>query len=276
VRQSLQALTVVLPVVYLAAALLHGMELGGPRAPRVRRLRRACVALLLVLHGSYGVLLGQDLGHLPLTHPWFVVSFVALSMTLLWLALAPLAGTPTPGAFVLGIATILQLCASAGAPLSWAPSRLAASRFFMVHALSAVLAVAALLLSGIFSLLYLLLLGNLRRRRFGVLFEKLPDLERLSRLNRGAAALGFVLLSVGLNLGIWWAHDARIAGFSYLDPKVLPAIVLWLVFGAIGASGVLHILSGRRAAWIAVSATGLLVLAVLVSLVPGGAFHDFH
>ncbi len=273
---AVQALQVLLPVVYMALTLLYGMELAGPRAPKWARWRRGTTAFAVLLHLGYGAVLSTELGHLPIAHPWQVVSFLGFSILGLYLLIEPLAKTPATGAFVVLAVFVMQLMASALAPLQLVASPLAQSRFFVVHIVSALLAVAALLLSGFFSGLYLVLLRQLRRRTFGVLYAKLPDLERLSKMNRAAAAVGFLFLTVGLNLGIWWAHEGAVRNFSYLDPKVWPAIVLWLVFGVISVSGFLRFLSGRRAAWIAVVAASLLLLSLGVSLVPRGAFHVFR
>ncbi len=271
-----QAFAVVLPGFYFLTALLYGMELAGPRAPQAGRWRRLSTAVLVLVHCGLAAGLGFRLGHLPVTGPWSVVSLVALAILLLYLLLERLAGTPTTGAFVLGATGLLQLLASSFMPLEPEPSARAASPFFVVHALSATFAVAALLLSGFYGGVYLVLLRQIRGRRFGVLFAKLPDLETLSRLYRGAAGIGFILLTAGLNLGIWWAHSGAVLRFDYLDPKVLPILIAWVIFGVIGASRWVRFLSGRRAAVIAVAAAAFLVLAMIVSLVPAGAFHAFR
>jgi ABC-type transport system involved in cytochrome c biogenesis permease subunit len=115
----------------------------------------------------------------------------------------------------------------------------------------------------------------MRRRTFGMLYEKLPDLDTLSRMNRGAAVAGFVLMTVGLNIGIWWAHAGGTETFSYLDPKVLAAMVTWIIFGLIGASRWIRFLTGRRAALVAVGGVSLVFLTLLVSFAPSATFHAF-
>jgi hypothetical protein len=67
-----------------------------------------------------------------------------------------------------------------------------------------------------------------------------------------------------------------VANFRYSDPKVLPLLVIWLVFGVIGLSRWVRLLSGRRAAQIAVFAATALVLIVAVSFGPFGSFGSFH
>lgn len=268
-----QALATLLPVLYLVATGLYGMELGGPRAPQPRRARHVLSAVLLLAHLSWMLATWKSLGHFPVVDLWSTLSFLALSLMLVYLPLEWCTGASATGVFVLGFAFLVQLTASCFAqPLQ--ESDLGRSSFFAVHVTTTVLAVASLLLSGFFGGLYLLLLGQIRSGQFGVFFRRLPDLESLSRLNRGAASLGFVLLTVGLNVGIWWAHSGAVEQLDYLDPKVLPVVVLWVIFGLIASSRWLRVLSGRRAAILAVLAGSLLILAVIVSFLPLGSIHE--
>jgi ABC-type uncharacterized transport system permease subunit len=272
---AVYALATLLPVVYLLVTLLFGMEFAGPRAPRPVRLRVLLVIFLLLLHGVWLSLLGFTVGHLPVTDPWTALSFMAFCLLVVYMLTEWAAGTPSTGVFVMGFAFVLQLLASCLFSRDLLPSQKASSPFFAVHVVTALVASASLLLSGFYGGLYLLLLRQLRARRFGPLFQHLPNLESLSRLNRGAAVVGFILLTVGLNLGIWWAHSGAVKDFNYLDPKVLPMILLWLLFGVVGASRWLRFISERRAAVVTVAAAGLFVCALVISFLPQGSFHDF-
>ena len=270
---AVHALSTLLPILYLVVTCLYGMEFGGPNAPRAAGVRRATSLLLLVVHGVFFALLWDLVGHFPVVDFWTTVSLLALAVLVVYLPVEGMAKAPSTGPFVLGFASLLQLLASCFL-LEVAPSTLGSSPFFAIHIATIVFAVAALLLSGFFGALYLVLLRQIRSRQFGVLFRRLPDLESLSRLNRASATIGFVLLTLGLNVGIGWAHSGAVEDFDYLDPKVLPVLLLWIVFGLIGSSRWLRFLSGRRAAIVAVTAAMLLIFAVVVSFLPLGSIHE--
>jgi hypothetical protein len=112
----------------------------------------------------------------------------------------------------------------------------------------------------------------MRRRRFGPLFDALPSLDQLARRMRRAAGFACLLLAVGVNAGIWWAHRADVPGFSYRDPFVLALIALMLHFGLVAASGFIPFLTARRASLAAVSGLALLLAALGYSLLP----RSFH
>jgi ABC-type transport system involved in cytochrome c biogenesis permease subunit len=139
--------------------------------------------------------------------------------------------------------------------------------------MTATLALASLFLAGSFGGLYLLLLSSIRNRSFGLLFRGLPDLETLARLNRRAASVGFILLTIGINLGIWWAHSGAVPKLDYLDAKVLPWLVLWAVFGLVAVSRALRLLSDRRIAWLSFACATVMMLLLGAAFLPIGVIH---
>ena len=146
---------------------------------------------------------------------------------------------------------------------------------FVVHVGTAVFAAAVMLLSGCAGSVYLVLERQMRRQTFGLLYRGLPNLADLATLNRRAAAFGFVAMSIGVNWGIWLAHRESTKGFSYLDPKVLASIALWLHFGVIALPRKFAFVTGARAAKAAAFGLVLLLLTLVVSAVPGLSFHKY-
>ena len=258
---AVQAIAVVLPVIYLTAAFLYAMSFGGPNAPQVRGPRRAVFATAALLHIAMFVIEGVASGGFPrLATTWEAISVVALCTALLY-ALTDWRFSDTEGstgAVVLGSVFAMQLVASAFFPLSQAPEP--ADLVQSLHVVTSALASSAVVLSGLHGGLYLLLFRQMKRRSFGVLFQRLPDLQHLSTLTRLSALSGFVLLGVGVNVGIGIAHAQGVEGFSYTDPYVIVILGLWLHFGLVAFSGRIPGLSARRAAFAA--AAGFLVLAL--------------
>lgn len=271
----MQALIVLLPVAWLVTTVLYAMSFGGPRAPHVDRPRHAALALALGLHALYFVLRGVESGGFPrVGTTWEAISAVALCTALLFVLVErghPESGAEaSTGSVVLGTVFVLQLLASSSVPLDVEPAR--AGLVHALHVVTSALACSAVVLSGLHGGLYLLLFRQMRRRSFGVLFRRLPDLQHLSRLTRLSALSGFVLLGIGLNVGIGWAHFEGVAGFSYTDPFVLVVMLLWVHFGLVAFSGRIPGLSARRAAFAAAGGFLVLVLAFVLTLTPA-SFH---
>lgn len=99
---------------------------------------------------------------------------------------------------------------------------------FAFHVTLAILAYAAFALSFVLSVLYLIQARQIRRGRTGVLFAQLPALEVIGRMNRTTVAIGIVILSISVALGVAWARQVW-TGLA--DAKLVFAFVTLLVYG---------------------------------------------
>lgn len=270
----LQALAVELPVLYLVAALVHGMSFAGTRAPRMTLWRRVIAVAILVMHSAWFAAYSERVQGFPIDDLGSSISAVVLCTFALQLVLARWTGHGGSSAIVFAVLTCGQLVASSIVSLRALPHTGSEHLFGIVHVLTSVVAVAALVLSGIHGLLYLVLLRQMRARTFGLLFRGLPHLDILARMTRGAALTGFVGLTVGLNVGIWIAHRDFASGFHYRAAEIAFSIFLWLYFGAIALSGFIRGFNARRASWAATAGLALLILSLALALIPGSTFHS--
>jgi ABC-type transport system involved in cytochrome c biogenesis permease subunit len=288
--RELHALSVLLPPVYLLAAILHGMAFGGARAPQVAGPRRLVLFGTMLAHLLWFVLRAAALGHFPVSDLWSTLSAIALGTAALFALIArrrarksddqapsdlsraeAYAGT---GGIVLGLVFLLQLFASAFGPAEAVPRAGGMGPFQVLHAGTSALAAAALLLSGLHGILYLVLFRQMRARRFGILFAHLPDLDVLARMTRASALAGFVFLTVGMNVGIAMAHAENSQDFRYSNPEVLLSILLWVHFGVIAFSRHIPRFSARRASFAAAGGLVALLLSLVLILFPGLSFHS--
>jgi ABC-type uncharacterized transport system permease subunit len=270
----LQPLAVALPAGYLIAALLHGMAFGGARAPHVATQRVWVLRLTLALHVLWFVALGSALQSFPVVDTASTVSAIVLTSAFLYAFLARSVKHAGSGGVVLGLAALLQLSASAFVNLHPVPRAAALGAPQIVHVSLSVAATASLLLSGVHGMLYLVLFRLMKQRSFGPIFEHLPDLDLLARMTRGAALVGFLCLTIGMNLGIYLAHRDKQAGFAYRDTEVLLSILTWLYFGVIAFSSRIPGFTARRASFAAALGLSVLLLSTFLLFFPKLAFHS--
>jgi ABC-type transport system involved in cytochrome c biogenesis permease subunit len=102
-----------------------------------------------------------------------------------------------------------------------------------------------LLLGGVFTcvaffagLMYLAQMRRLKAKRPPRLGLSMISLEQSERINRGAIMIAFPLLTFGLMIGLVLSLAARGAAetahvLRWTDPKVLSALVMWLVFAVL-------------------------------------------
>jgi ABC-type uncharacterized transport system permease subunit len=90
-------------------------------------------------------------------------------------------------------------------------------------------------------LMYLVQMRRLKARRPSRFPLALPSLEQSERINRGAITVAFPLLTFGLLIGMILSVAARSEGnsqgithtLSWTDPKVLSALLMWVVFAVL-------------------------------------------
>ncbi|MBM4131908.1 hypothetical protein FJ250_12930, partial [bacterium] len=133
----------------------------------------------------------------------------------------------------------------------------------------------ALSLSFLYAILYLVLARQLMRRRFGLLFRRLPSLETLERMSVVAVEMGVPLLFLALALGHLWMYDLAervppetAAKLTPWDPKIL---LSWVIFLAYTAGLIGHRFWGWRG-----RKMNILAVAAFTTVVLGmGAIHHF-
>ena len=103
--------------------------------------------------------------------------------------------------------------------------------WFAFHVTLAFAGLGGLALSFASGLLYLVQLHELNTKRMGRLFQFTPPLATLDRLGRIGLVAGFITFSLALVLGWLWTITYE-QSFDQANPKVLWAIMSWLIFVA--------------------------------------------
>lgn len=268
----LQALGVLLPVLYAVSALFHGVIFTGDRSRRIDPLRRNLLFATICLHAIWLVVRARALNDFPATDLWSTVSAVAFSTALLYAVVARVTGHAGSGGVTLGLVFLMELCSSALGSFVLVPRETAMNPWAITHITTSAVASAALILSGVHGVLYLVLLREMRERRFGAWFDHLPNLDMLAKMTRRSALFGFIGLTIGLNVGIGLAHAEKAPGFGYMHPEVLLSLALWAHFGVIAFSEKIRGFGARRASYAAAGGLVVLALSLLLVLWP----HSFH
>lgn len=271
--RALQALGVLLPVLYALSALFHGTVFKGERSRRIDPLRRNVLLATLAIHCAWLAIRAVELHYFPADDLWSTVSFVAFSTALLYTIIARVTGHSGSGGVTLGLVFVMQLLASAFGSFTPAPREGGMNPWAVTHVSTSAIAAAALVLSGVHGILYLILLREMRERRFGAWFDHLPNLDLLARMTRRSALFGFAGLTIGLNVGIGLAHAEKAPGFRYAHPEVLMSLALWAHFGVIAFSEKIRGFGARRASYAAAGGLLVLVLSLLLVLWPN-KFHS--
>lgn len=177
---------------------------------------------------------------------------------------------PALGAFVMPIVVVLSLKSSAVRPATLEQLGDAfRGAWVWVHIALAMIGIAAFVLNFAGALMYLLQERQLKAKRPGAFYYRLPDLQTLDRLTYRTLALGFPFLTTGLILGAVWARSAWGSVLTF-DPLASLSSLAWAIYAATLAGRAVAGLHGRRAAYFAVFGFTMLVLTLGAGLfLPG-------
>jgi cytochrome c-type biogenesis protein CcsB len=166
-------------------------------------------------------------------------------------------GVRVLGAFVLPIVVVLSLKATTARPGTLAPAL--GSAWIWIHIALAMVGIAAFVFNFAGAIMYLLQERQLKAKRPGAFYYRLPALQTLDRLTFRTLALGFPFLTTGLVLGAMWARAAWGSAFAF-DPLAFFSAVAWLVYAGTLAGRAAAGWHGRRAAYFSI--IGFVALAL--------------
>ncbi len=254
---------------YIVAAVSAAVSL------RSRRLEPGRFTLLLIqagwlCHTVAIILRGIELGRLPVVTMAEVISVVIWAVVGLDLWIERRQHVRPLSAFVLPVVLALGLGLPTGLR-SMALEPHVRSGWIVVHVTLVLIGLAALVLNFGGALMYLLQERQLKAKRPGIFYYRLPPLETLDRLTFATLTVGFPFLTVGLALGLAWAGPdwGRVVAF---DPLVFFSLAMWVIYAAMLLGRVMGHWRGRRAAYFAIA--GFCVL--LATLGAGVLFHGRH
>ncbi len=139
---------------------------------------------------------------------------------------------PTLGAFITPFTLVVLLPALFGDPKhpEMAPEAVRHPSL-TIHIVTAVLGVALFGIAFGSAVMYLLQEREVKGKRFGALFSRLPSLDALDRMVQRLVRAGFVVYTVALIAGTITATAVWKSAWSW-DPQQIVSLVVWGLYGA--------------------------------------------
>ncbi len=190
-------------------------------------------------------------GHTQLTTHHDTVSFFAWSMTWAFLSFRWRYQVKNFGTFVsLVISALMTIAALSSQHITELPPALQ-SAWLPIHASIAILADGFLALGFCSGLMYLLQERELKKKRFGVFYSRLPSLDALDTLIHHCLTVGFPLLTLGIITGSFWAKQAW-GSYWHWDPKETWSLITWFIYAGMLHQRFIAGWRGKRAAILAI------------------------
>jgi ABC-type transport system involved in cytochrome c biogenesis permease subunit len=266
-------------VLYAAAAAVYIAHFAR-RDPRTGRMATAVLGAALLSHTFLIGMQTMQAGYAPLVGTTAAISAFVWLLGLSYLYVELTTEERAMGAFVTTLLGALAILPALNPSIDPRPALLR-SPLFTVHVLSMLVAYASFALAFVVGITYVLLFKEIKAKHLGFFYARLPSLQVLDVMNSRAIVVGWLFLTSGLVVGIVWATqiagspDPRAQAMHTTDPKILIALICWVIYSfALFARRAIG-WSGRRAAWL--SAIGFVI--VLLNFLPVGYFltrsHNF-
>jgi ABC-type transport system involved in cytochrome c biogenesis permease subunit len=260
---------------YLAAAVAGILQLlsGGEK---YKRCLLPLVALAVTLEAVILIFRAVAIKAVPLTGLFesMIVLTIVFGLTYLFLSI-PIHRVWFSSVMVWVMLVLILLAAVVASPASQA-SEMASTPWAIAHAISMILAAAAAMLATASAVLYLYARRKLKRKDLLGVLGKVPNIEKLERMNLLGVKLCFILLSFGLVSGIGLSISLEWATRAWLtDPKIVLIEIVWLLLGAILVLWKTVKLKERTIAQLTIVAFALILFAVVGTSVFCGTGHDF-
>jgi ABC-type transport system involved in cytochrome c biogenesis permease subunit len=98
-----------------------------------------------------------------------------------------------------------------------------------VHVGLILIAYAAFFITFGAGLMYIIQERELRHKRFGTVFYRLPSLDTCDSISSQSMALGFILLTMGILAGLWFTH-ARYGIYWQGGPLEIFSVATWILY----------------------------------------------
>lgn len=247
--------------VYLVATVLHLFQLVTLKEEARRWAARATWAGF-GLH-SLGLLVRfAEAGYTPVTSLHEAMSFFGWCVVGLYLVLQLRYRLPSLGAFASPVALVFVLAATT-LPARIDPLPAALQSYWLpIHVILIFIGDGAFALAAAAGVMYLLQERQLKQKKLGAWFHRLPNLDVLDELNYRCLTIGFPLLTVGIITGAIWAQQAWGTYWSW-DPKETWSLITWLLYAALLHGRLTVGWRGRRAAIWAIVGFGSVLFTFL-------------
>jgi len=236
---------------YLAASLGYFVYLVY-RRPLVSSLSGGAVALGLISHTVSIGLHSAITGHGPYTTSYEIAMFLAWFIVVIYFLTEWKYKIKDLGSFVIPLVFLVMLVSvflSKDAGL--VPE--SEVRFWLtMHRTLSIIGYAAFSIAFAAGIMYLIQEHQVKSKKLGIMYFRMPSLEVLDDLNFKVITIGFPLFTLGFMTGSIWNTKMDQAFFSWDLAKTMPMIIVWLIYGLVFFGRMTTGLRGKKAAQFAI------------------------
>ena len=178
------------------------------------------------------------------------------------------------GSFVAPLAAFLMIISSAMPWVEGPVKPVFKSLWLTVHVGTVFIGNGLFAIAFLAAIMYLIQEHQIKRKRLGSIYTRLPSLATLDSINYYSLIYGFPFLTLGMITGSIYAQYA-LGKYWQWDPKEVWSLVTWLFYGALLHERLVVGWRGRRAALMSIICFCILIFTFIGASFWLGGYHSF-
>jgi len=271
---TIHLLNVLLPIFYFITFLIYLYDFQK-EDKTLSNSKRLFLFITLCVHLLYIILRTIAFDHMPITNVFEIFTLLAFSISFSYFILELVTDIRGTGMFIIILSIAFQTVSSFFIKDLFYVREELRSNLLGTHVFSALLGYAGITISAVYGFLFLMLYNQLKQNKFGILFDRLPNLEILEKLCFYSAVIGFILLTIAIVIGVIWLPQSNL-NFSYTDPKLLGTLAIWIIYGIGIVRKIYGNLKGRKLVIVSIIGFILAISSTIISNFLAKSFHSFY
>ncbi len=245
------------------------------RNKKVGRWSHMILLAGFALNSIYLALCYYQLGAVPALNFKAALSFFSWTIIAAYIIFQVKFRIMVLGSFVVPFSAFLMIISST-IPISTITVRPIFKGFWLpLHVATSLLGDGIFVIAFIAGVMYLIQEHQIKSKRLGAFYSRLPSLNSLDSLNYHAINYGFLLLTIGMITGSILAQGAH-GSYWLWDPKEVWSLITWLCYAALLHQRMAVGWRGRRSALMSIGCFFILIFTFIgVNFLMEG-YHSFE
>ena len=272
------ALFILVVVICLAAAIVGIIQLFK-QGEKLRRSLLAFVSLAVTLEAVILIFRAIAIKAIPLTGLFESMIVLTIVFGLIYLFLSIAIHRVWFNSVMVWVMLFLVLLSGIVAKPASQAHDVASTPWAIAHAIAMILGGVSAMLAATSAVLYLYAQRKLKQKKLIPILGKVPNIEKLERMNMFGLKACFVLMTFGLASGIGLAATSTSLNMKAIDwltdSKIVLITVVWLLLGTIMILWKTVKLKKKTIAYVTLVAFALILFAIVGTSIFCGTGHNF-
>ena len=269
----------ILVVVICLAATVVGIFQLFSRGEKLRRSLLALVSLVVSLEAVILIFRAIAIKAVPLTGLFESMIVLTIVFGLIYLFLSIAIHKVWFASVMVWVMLLLVLLSGIVAKPASQAHEAASTPWAIAHAIAMILGGASAMLATASAVLYLFAQRKLKQKKLLPILGKVPNIEKLERMNLLGLRSCFILMTFGLASGIGLAATLTSLNMTAIDwltdAKIVLITIVWLLLGTIMVLLKTAKLKKKMIAYVTLVTFALILFAIVGTSVFCGTDHDF-